>query len=178
MNIKKYQKDTVLEASRKRVEKVFDDFEKIYISFSGGKDSSVMTHLVMEEAKKRNKKVGLLIIDLEAQYKDTIIHIENMVNEYWDYIDLHWVCIPMLLRNAVSQFEPRWICWDEDKKTYGFVRSQYMRRIYLNMIFIYLKWNLRNSWYYLENGTLGMVNIKQQLALGLGLTRVCIDIGL
>ena len=107
MNIKKYQKDTVLEASRKRVEKVFDDFEKIYISFSGGKDSSVMTHLVMEEAKKRNKKVGLLIIDLEAQYKDTIIHIENMVNEYWDYIDLHWVCIPMLLRNAVSQFEPR-----------------------------------------------------------------------
>lgn len=116
MNIKKYQPESVLEASRDRISKVFDDFEKIYISFSGGKDSSVMTHLVMEEAIKRNRKVGLLIIDLEAQYADTIKHIEHMVNLYADYIDLHWACLPMLLRNAVSNFEPRWCCWDEDKK--------------------------------------------------------------
>ena len=45
------------------------------IAFSGGKDSTVMTHLVMDEAIKRGKKVGLLIIDLEAQYSDTISHI-------------------------------------------------------------------------------------------------------
>jgi len=105
-----------LEASKDRVSKVFDDFEKIYISFSGGKDSSVMTHLVMEEAIKRDRKVGLLIIDLEAQYADTIKHIEHMVDLYKDHIDLHWVCLPMLLRNAVSNYEPRWICWDENKK--------------------------------------------------------------
>ena len=116
MNIKKYQSYNVLEASKERISKVFDDFEKIYISFSGGKDSSVMTHLVMEEAIKRNVKVGMLIIDLEAQYQDTIKHLEIMVNMYSDYIDLHWCCLPMLLRNAVSNFEPRWCCWDEDKK--------------------------------------------------------------
>lgn len=116
MHIKKYQPETVLQASRDRISKVFDDFEKIYISFSGGKDSSVMTHLVMEEAIKRNRKVGLLIIDLEAQYADTIRHIEAMVNLYSEHIELHWACLPMLLRNAVSNFEPRWCCWDEDKK--------------------------------------------------------------
>lgn len=116
MNIKKYQTYTVLEASRDRVKKVFDDFERIYISFSGGKDSSVMTHLVLEEAIRRNRKVGLLIIDLEAQYADTIKHVNNMVNLYKENIDLHWACIPLLLRNAVTQFEPRWICWDPDKK--------------------------------------------------------------
>lgn len=116
MNIKKYQPETVLQASRDRISKVFDDFEKIYISFSGGKDSSVMTHLVMEEAIKRDKKVALLIIDLEAQYNDTIKHIEAMVNLYSEHIELHWACLPMLLRNAVSNFEPRWCCWDEDKK--------------------------------------------------------------
>jgi predicted phosphoadenosine phosphosulfate sulfurtransferase len=116
MNIKKYQPYNVLTASRERVSKIFDDFEKIYISFSGGKDSSVMTHLVMEEAIKRNRKVGLLIIDLEAQYQDTIKHIEIMVNLYQDNIELHWACLPMLLRNAVSNYEPRWCCWDEDKK--------------------------------------------------------------
>ena len=106
MNIKKYQSYSVLTASKDRISKTFDDFEKIYISFSGGKDSSVMTHLVMEEAIKRNKKVGLLIIDLEAQYEDTIKHINVMVDLYKDYIDLHWACLPMLLRNAVSNYQP------------------------------------------------------------------------
>lgn len=122
MRVKKYQADNVLEAARKRIVTIFDEFEKIYISFSGGKDSTVVTHLVMEEAIKRNRIVGLLIIDLEAQYYDTIRHIENMIEMYKDNIDLHWVCVPLLLRNAVSNYEPRWICWDDDKKE-AWVRS-------------------------------------------------------
>lgn len=116
MRVKKYQPYTVLEASRDRISKTFDDFERVYISFSGGKDSTVMTHLVLQEAIKRNRKVGLLLIDLEAQYKDTIDHALKIFEMYKDNIDPHWFCGPLLLRNAVSNFEPRWICWDEDKK--------------------------------------------------------------
>ena len=116
MATKVYNDKSVLEASRERVSLVFDNFEKIYVSFSGGKDSSVMSHLVLTEAKKRNRKVGFLIIDLEAQYNDTIIHIEHMNEMYKDNIELHWVCAELLLRNAVSNYEPRWVCWDESKK--------------------------------------------------------------
>lgn len=116
MRIKKYQEYSVLTASKERISKIFDEFDRIYISFSGGKDSSVLTHLVMDEAIKRNRIVGLLIIDLEAQYEDTIKHIHRIVNMYSDNIDLHWACLPLLLRNAVSNFEPRWVCWDPDKK--------------------------------------------------------------
>ena len=106
----------VLTAARQRVKLIFDNFEKIYISFSGGKDSTVMMHLAMEEAIKRNVKVGVLLIDLEAQYSATIIHAEKMFEIYKDYIIPFWVCLPMSLSNAVSNFEPRWKCWDEDKK--------------------------------------------------------------
>lgn len=106
----------VFEAAQQRINYSFDNFEKVYLSFSGGKDSSVMFHLTMMEAKKRNKKVGILIIDLEAQYKSTIEHIEEMVAMYKDNIDLHWLCFPLLLRNAVTVFEPRWTAWDEEKK--------------------------------------------------------------
>lgn len=116
MNIKKYQKYSVLQATKERIRIVFDKFEKIYVSFSGGKDSTVMLHLVLEEAIKRNVKVGVLVIDLEAQYNDTILHIEEVVNKYKDNIDLHWVCAELLLRNAVSNFQPRWCCWELDKK--------------------------------------------------------------
>jgi len=116
MATKVYQDKSVLEAGRERVSKTFDNFEKIYISFSGGKDSSVMSHLVLAEARKRGRKVGFLIIDLEAQYNDTITHIHHMIEMYSDVIELHWVCAELLLRNAVSNYQPRWICWDRDKK--------------------------------------------------------------
>lgn len=116
MATKIYQDINVLEASLDRISKVFDSFKKIYISFSGGKDSSVMSHLVLSEAKKRGVKVGFLIIDLEAQYNDTIKHINHMVDLYRDNIELYWICGEFLLRNAVSNFQPRWVCWDESKK--------------------------------------------------------------
>lgn len=116
MATKRYLEINVLQASKNRIAKTFDEFENIYISFSGGKDSSVMTHLVLDEAIKRNRKVGLLIIDLEAQYNDTIKHINEVINLYKDNIELHWVCAELLLRNAVSNYQPRWICWDESKK--------------------------------------------------------------
>ena len=116
MATKLYQDTNVLDAAKDRISKAFDDFDRVYISFSGGKDSSVMTHLVMEEAIRRGRKVGLLIIDLEAQYVDTMDHVELMAEMYKDHIDLHWFCGELLLRNAVSNYEPRWICWDEEKK--------------------------------------------------------------
>ena len=113
---KLYLNTNVLDEARSRIRKMFNNFEKYYISFSGGKDSSVMTHLILEEAKKRNKKVGLLIIDLEAQYTHTIQHIEEIIETYKDLIDLHWFCGELLLRNAVSDYQPKWTCWDEEKK--------------------------------------------------------------
>lgn len=106
----------VLEASIERVQYTFDNFEKVYLSFSAGKDSTVMLHLAMDEAKKRNIKIGVLLVDLEGQYKLTIEHIEECIEEYKDYIDLYWVCLPLHLRNAVSVYDPFWKCWDTEKK--------------------------------------------------------------
>lgn len=106
----------VLEAAKQRIEFTFDNFEKIYLSFSGGKDSTVMLHLVMDEAIKRNKKIAVMIVDLEGQYKLTIDHMMECINMYKEYIDLYWVCLPIHLRNAVSVFDPFWLCWDTDKK--------------------------------------------------------------
>lgn len=116
MSRKVYTDKSVLEATKERISESFDNFERLYISFSGGKDSTVTTHLVMQEAIKRGRKVGLLIIDLEAQYKATIDHVQEMVELYKDHIDLHWFCGELLLRNAVSDYEPKWVCWDEEKK--------------------------------------------------------------
>lgn len=106
----------VLTAARQRISYTFDHFEAIYVSFSAGKDSSVMLHLVMDEAIKRGRKVGVLLIDLEAQYNLTIKHAEEMFDLYRDHIEPYWVCLPIKLRNAVSNYEPVWCAWDPEKR--------------------------------------------------------------
>jgi predicted phosphoadenosine phosphosulfate sulfurtransferase len=140
---KKYLKENVFTAAKKRIKWTFDNFNKIYVSYSGGKDSTVMVHLVMEEAIKRKKKVGILIVDLEGQYKMTIDHLEKTVERYKEYIDLYWVCLPIILRNAVSVYEPRWICWDKDRKNdwirqppkYGILDEDYFDFFFKGMEF-------------------------------------------
>jgi len=116
VHVKKYLKQNVFEASNERIKYVFDNFEKIYVSFSGGKDSTVMLHLIMKEAIKRNRKIGVLFIDLEGQYKMTIEHIDKCYERYKNYIEPYWVCLPIHLRNGVSVYQTHWICWDDDKK--------------------------------------------------------------
>lgn len=106
----------VYEAAQERIEFAFDEFEKVYLSFSAGKDSTVMLHMTIDEAKKRDRKIGVLIVDLEGQYKLTIDHAKQMFKEYEQWIDLYWVCLPIHLRNAVSVYEPFWKCWDKEKQ--------------------------------------------------------------
>lgn len=106
---------SVLVAARERIAWAFNEFERLYVSFSGGKDSTVMLHLVMAEAIKRGRTVGVLIIDMEAQYRATVDHIQSCVDMYREHIELHWVCLPLNLRNAVTNYEPQWTCWDDAK---------------------------------------------------------------
>lgn len=106
----------VLKAAKERVNIILDEIAHPYVSLSGGKDSTVLLHIVMEEAVKRNRKIGVLIIDLEAQYKDTITNIEQLIASYKGHIDLHWVCPELSLRNATSVYEPQWRCWEAGKE--------------------------------------------------------------
>ncbi|MCC8022686.1 MAG: DUF3440 domain-containing protein [Clostridiales bacterium] len=108
-----YQEQDVCQWARQIVKKTFDDFPRIYVSFSGGKDSTVMLHLVLEEAKRRRRKVGVLFVDLEAQYKITIDFVRDMFALYARWIEPYWVCLPISLRNAVSMYAPKWTCWGD-----------------------------------------------------------------
>lgn len=106
----------VLTAARERIAYTFDNFPRVYVSFSAGKDSTVMLHLVADEARKRGRKFGLLLIDLEGQYKLTIEHALKCFDDYANIVEPYWVSLPIHLRNAVSVYEPHWVCFEPDKK--------------------------------------------------------------
>lgn len=106
----------VLVAARERIAWTFDNFPRIYCSFSAGKDSTVMMHLVMEEARKRGRTIGVLFIDWECQFTMTIRHARKMFDMYAANIDPYWVAVPMTTWNGCSQVEPEWVAWQDGKR--------------------------------------------------------------
>lgn len=107
----------VLEASQERIEWTLANFPRICVSFSGGKDSTVMLHLTAQLARKRNKKISVLFIDWEAQFSCTIEHVIRMREAYRDVIEnFYWVALPLTTQNALSQYQPEWQCWEPGAK--------------------------------------------------------------
>lgn len=116
MPLEKNCRLNVHDAAIKRVQYIFNEFENIYVSFSGGKDSGVCMHLMCEEARRLNRKIGVLFIDIEAHYQMTIDYAIDMMNEYSDVIIPYWVCLPMETDNSLSYDEMTWAWWEKDKK--------------------------------------------------------------
>ena len=113
---KRYLNKDVYTAAQERIAYTFDNFQRVYVSFSGGKDSTVMLHMVMEEAIKRDRIVAVMFIDLEGQYKLTIDHIQACYDLYADHIEPYWIALPIALRNAVSVYQPKWLSWEAGKE--------------------------------------------------------------
>lgn len=116
MLLKKNCRLNVHDVAIERVRYIFNEFENIYVSFSGGKDSGVCMHLMCEEARRLNRKIGILFIDIEAHYQMTIDYALEMMNEYSDVIIPYWICLPMETDNSLSYDEMTWAWWENDKK--------------------------------------------------------------
>lgn len=123
---KKFNVDkNVLEATQERISYIFDNFENIVVSISGGKDSTVLCYLALQEARKRNRKIGLFFLDEEAMYKSTIEQIEWLMNLYPENTNRFWLQIPFNLTNAVTYEDGFLKCWDiKDKKNWMHKRDK------------------------------------------------------
>lgn len=110
-----YSEKNVLEATYSRLEYMFNTFDRVYFSVSGGKDSSVLVQLADRVAGKLGKTYDVMYIDFEAQFTHTIDHIYEL-KKLPNVEKFYHICLPMALRNAVTQLRPKWICWDEEEK--------------------------------------------------------------
>lgn len=115
---KMYINEDVYTAFCKRMDCIFSEFDNIYVSFSGGKDSGTLLQLVFKymEDNGINKRIGIFHQDFEAQYKKTTEFVERIFQSHEDRADLYWSCIPMQVRTALSNYEMYWYTWDPDKK--------------------------------------------------------------
>lgn len=110
----------VYEASMNRIDYIFKNFERIYISFSGGKDSGVMLNLVLKYMRENGikEKIGLMTLDNEANYNHSLDFMHKIIQENLDLLDVYWCCLPITLPCTVSSYMTEWQCWgveDESK---------------------------------------------------------------
>lgn len=110
-----YTHENVLNAARERMSYVFDEFENIVVSVSGGKDSTVLAHLALQEAHKRDRRIGIFFLDEEVVYDSTVKQINYLMNMYPENTVKLWFQIEFNLTNAVSYKEGQLKCWEAGK---------------------------------------------------------------
>lgn len=116
--VREYLQKSVYEAFLERMEFIFREFDNIYISFSGGKDSGLLLNLTLDYRNKYypDRKIGLFHQDFEAQYTVTSEYVERTFERVKDQVEPYWVCLPMATRTALSSYEMFWYPWDDTRK--------------------------------------------------------------
>ncbi len=108
----------VYEAFLERMRLIFEEFDNIFVSFSGGKDSGLLLEMVLDFRRKYypQKTVGVFHQDFEAQYSCTTEYVEKTFRRIENEVEPYWVCLPMATRTALSSYQMFWYPWDDTKE--------------------------------------------------------------
>lgn len=110
----------VYEAAQERIAFIFENFPRIYVSFSGGKDSGVMLNLMLDYMRANNitKKIGVMVMDNECNFSHSLKFMHSILEKNLDLLDVYWICLPLTLPCTVSSYQVDWQCWasrDKDR---------------------------------------------------------------
>ena len=113
-----YTNRNVWEAARERLAYIFDEFDNIYVSFSGGKDSGLLLNMVLDFMRERGirRRVALFHQDFEAQYEKTTEYVERTFDATEGVLEQFWVCLPMGSKTSLSNEDLYWYPWDPDMR--------------------------------------------------------------
>lgn len=167
--MKKYNdKINVYQAFCSRIEYIFSEFEHVYISVSGGKDSSVTIQLANKVARQLNRKFDVMFVDYEAQYQATIDHIYEL--KTLSQIDnFYHIALPFKANNASSVFQKFWYPWNEKFKSIWVrdlphdaitVKNNPFGDLYNDELFLRGMFKMFSEWYKIKNNTKKVANIQ------------------
>lgn len=115
MSNKMFMRSNVYESALERINWLFDEFQHVYVGFSGGKDSTVVLNLALKIAEERGRlPLPVVFIDQEAEWQATIDYMKQVM--YDPRVKPYWLQIPFKIFNATST-EQDWLeCWKPGEK--------------------------------------------------------------
>jgi len=110
-----YKSQNVYDAALERIRYLFDEFEDVSVSYSGGKDSTVILELSLIVAKEKGRlPLKVMFIDQEAEWTYTIDEVRRVMN--LKEVDPYWYQIPFKIENATSFDTPYLSIWEKGKE--------------------------------------------------------------
>ena len=105
----------VHEAANRRLKIIFDYFDYVYVSFSGGKDSGILLHLCMDYIRMHapGRKLGVFHMDYEVQYRQSTEYVERMFSNNRDILEVFHCCVPFKVPTCTSMYQQYWRPWQE-----------------------------------------------------------------
>lgn len=101
---------TCHQLSLERFEYLFDTYDKVAVSFSGGKDSTACLNLALEVARhKKRLPLDVFTFDEEAIPPETVEYMARVAEN--PEIRFQWFCVPIEHRNACSSKQTIWYPW-------------------------------------------------------------------
>lgn len=109
----------VYEAVQSRLKVIFDHFDYVYVSFSGGKDSGLLLNLCIDYIRRNapERKLGVFHMDYEAQYRQTTDYVLRTLEKDRDILDVYHCCVPFKVSTCTSMFQPYWRPWEKNKQS-------------------------------------------------------------
>ena len=104
--------EDVYTLARRRAHLLFDTFDRVMVSSSGGKDSLVAMEVTLEVARERgDTPLDVVFFDEEAIWPSTVEYMQRL--DQVEDVRLHWYCIPVKERNGCCNESPDWYPWLE-----------------------------------------------------------------
>ena len=67
----------VYQALRERIRRIFGEYDYVYLSFSGGKDSGVLLNACVEHIRQYGGRMGVFHMDYEVQDSLTTDYLDE-----------------------------------------------------------------------------------------------------
>jgi predicted phosphoadenosine phosphosulfate sulfurtransferase len=110
--MKIYLKENVYDAALSRIRFLFDEFENVVVSFSGGKDSTVILNLALIVAEEKGRlPLKVAFLDQEAEWQNVIDYIRTVMTD--KRVEPWWFQIPIRMTNSTSNEQHYLECWKD-----------------------------------------------------------------